>query len=85
MCDREFIMKDGYSFHTNEESLKQTYEDMYQAYSNMMRRSGLKVRPLEADSGAIGGSDSTEFMILADAGEDEVLYTEDGQYSANVE
>jgi prolyl-tRNA synthetase len=78
-------MKDGYSFHTSEESLKQTYQNMYQAYSNMMRRSGLKFRPLEAYSGAIGGSDSTEFMILADAGEDEVLYTEDGQYSANVE
>jgi prolyl-tRNA synthetase len=78
-------MKDGYSFHTDEESLKKTYQDMYQAYSNMMRRSGLKFRPVEADSGAIGGSGSTEFMILAEAGEDEVLYTEDGQYSANVE
>jgi len=85
MRGREFIMKDGYSFHTDEESLKKTYQDMYQAYSNMMRRSGLKFRPVEADSGAIGGSGSTEFMILADAGEDEVLYTEDGQYSANVE
>jgi prolyl-tRNA synthetase len=85
MRGREFIMKDGYSFHTDEESLKQTYQDMYQAYSNMMRRSGLKFRPVEADSGAIGGSGSTEFMILAEAGEDEVLYTEDGQYSANVE
>lgn len=85
MRGREFIMKDGYSFHTNEESLKKTYQDMYQAYSNMMRRSGLKFRPVEADSGAIGGSGSTEFMILAEAGEDEVLYTEDGQYSANVE
>ncbi|HEY9832785.1 MAG TPA: proline--tRNA ligase [Stenomitos sp.] len=85
MRGREFIMKDAYSFHTDEESLKQTYQDMYQAYSNMLRRAGLKFRPVEADSGAIGGSGSTEFMILADAGEDEVLYTEDGQYSANVE
>jgi len=85
MRGREFIMKDGYSFHTDEESLKQTYQDMYQAYSNMMRRAGLKFRPVEADSGAIGGSGSTEFMILAEAGEDEVLYTEDGHYSANVE
>lgn len=85
MRGREFIMKDGYSFHTDEESLKKTYQDMYQAYSNMMRRSGLKFRAVEADSGAIGGSGSTEFMILAEAGEDEVLYTEDGQYSANVE
>lgn len=85
MRGREFIMKDAYSFHTDEESLKQTYQDMYQAYSNMLRRSGLKFRSVDADSGAIGGSGSTEFMILADAGEDEVLYTEDGQYSANVE
>ena len=85
MRGREFIMKDGYSFHTDEESLKKTYQDMYQAYSNMLRRAGLKFRPVEADSGAIGGSGSTEFMILAEAGEDEVLYTEDGQYSANVE
>ncbi|MCA1991649.1 MAG: proline--tRNA ligase [Coleofasciculus sp. S288] len=85
MRGREFIMKDAYSFHTDEESLKKTYQDMYQAYSNMLRRAGLKFRPVEADSGAIGGSGSTEFMILAEAGEDEVLYTEDGQYSANVE
>jgi prolyl-tRNA synthetase len=85
MRGREFIMKDGYSFHADEESLKKTYNDMYTAYSNMLRRSGLKFRPVEADSGAIGGSGSTEFMVLADAGEDEVLYTEDGKYAANVE
>jgi prolyl-tRNA synthetase len=85
MRGREFIMKDGYSFHTNEESLKKTYQDMAKAYSNMLRRSGLQFRAVEADSGAIGGSGSQEFMVLADAGEDEVLYTEDGQYAANVE
>ena len=85
MRGREFIMKDGYSFHADEESLKETYQDMYQAYSNMLRRCGLEFRPVEADSGAIGGSGSTEFMVLAEAGEDEVLYTEDGKYSANVE
>jgi prolyl-tRNA synthetase len=85
MRGREFIMKDGYSFHTDEESLKQTYQEMYQAYNNIMRRSGLKFRAVDADSGAIGGSGSTEFMILAEAGEDEVLYTEDGKYSANTE
>ncbi len=85
MRGREFIMKDGYSFHTDEESLKETYQDMYQAYNNIMRRSGLRFRPVDADSGAIGGSGSTEFMILAEAGEDEVLYTEDGKYSANTE
>jgi prolyl-tRNA synthetase len=85
MRGREFIMKDGYSFHADEESLKRTYQDMYTAYSNMLRRSGLAFRAVEADSGAIGGSGSTEFMVLADAGEDEVLYTEDGKYAANVE
>ncbi|MFN6535196.1 MAG: proline--tRNA ligase [Nostoc sp. EkiNYC01] len=85
MRGREFIMKDGYSFHVDEASLKETYQDMYKAYSNMLRRSGLAFRAVEADSGAIGGSGSTEFMILAEAGEDEVLYTEDGKYAANVE
>ncbi|HEY9694503.1 MAG TPA: proline--tRNA ligase [Oculatellaceae cyanobacterium] len=82
---REFIMKDAYSFHADEESLKKTYQDMYQAYSNIISRSGLAFRAVDADSGAIGGSGSNEFMILAEAGEDEVLYTEDGQYAANVE
>ncbi len=85
MRGREFIMKDGYSFHVDEESLKATYQDMYQAYTNMLRRCGLAFRAVEADSGAIGGSGSTEFMVLAEAGEDEVLYTEDGKYAANVE
>ncbi|MBC1240955.1 proline--tRNA ligase [Nostoc sp. 2RC] len=85
MRGREFIMKDGYSFHVDEASLKKTYDDMYQAYSNMLRRCGLAFRAVEADSGAIGGSGSTEFMVLAEAGEDEVLYTEDGKYAANVE
>ncbi|HEY9749825.1 MAG TPA: proline--tRNA ligase, partial [Allocoleopsis sp.] len=85
MRGREFIMKDGYSFHATEESLKETYQAMYQAYSNMFRRCGLAFRAVEADSGAIGGSGSHEFMILAEAGEDEVLYTEDGKYAANVE
>ena len=85
MRGREFIMKDAYSFHADEESLKKTYQDMYVAYSNILRRSGLQFRAVEADSGAIGGSGSTEFMVLAEAGEDEVLYTEDGKYAANVE
>lgn len=85
MRGREFIMKDGYSFHSSEESLKKTYQDMAQAYSNMLRRSGLQFRAVDADSGAIGGSGSQEFMVLAEAGEDEVLYTEDGQYAANLE
>ncbi|XWK86954.1 MAG: proline--tRNA ligase [Phormidium sp.] len=85
MRGREFIMKDGYSFHADEESLKKTYQDMHHAYSNMLRRCGLAFRAVEADSGAIGGSGSQEFMVLAEAGEDEVLYTEDGKYAANVE
>lgn len=85
MRGREFIMKDGYSFHADEASLKQTYHDMNRAYSNMLRRSGLAFRAVDADSGAIGGSGSQEFMVLAEAGEDEVLYTEDGKYAANVE
>jgi prolyl-tRNA synthetase len=85
MRGREFIMKDGYSFHADTASLKQTYDEMYLAYSNILRRTGLEFRAVDADSGAIGGSGSTEFMVLAEAGEDEVLYTEDGQYAANVE
>ncbi|MGL5509428.1 MAG: proline--tRNA ligase, partial [Microcoleaceae cyanobacterium] len=85
MRGREFIMKDGYSFHADEESLKKTYQDMDRAYRNMFRRCGLAFRAVEADSGAIGGSGSQEFMILADAGEDEILYTADGKYAANVE
>lgn len=85
MRGREFIMKDGYSFHADEDSLKQTYQDMDQAYRNMISRCGLAFRAVEADPGAIGGSGSQEFMILADIGEDEILYTEDGNYSANVE
>ena len=85
MRGREFIMKDAYSFHADEASLKQTYRAMDQAYRNIMTRCGLKFRPVEADSGAIGGSGSQEFMILADAGEDEILYTEDGNYAANTE
>lgn len=85
MRGREFIMKDGYSFHVDAASLQETYQDMYVAYSNMLRRCGLAFRAVEADSGAIGGAASQEFMVLAEAGEDEVLYTEDGKYSANVE
>lgn len=85
MRGREFIMKDGYSFHSSPECLKKTYNDMDQAYKNIFTRCGLIFRPVEADSGAIGGSGSQEFMVLAEAGEDEILYTEDGLYSANVE
>lgn len=85
MRGREFIMKDAYSFHPDEASLKATYQAMDQAYRKIMTRCGLEFRPVEADSGAIGGSGSQEFMILAEAGEDEILYTEDGKYAANTE
>ncbi len=85
MRGREFIMKDAYSFHADEASLQQTYQAMDQAYCNIMNRCGLQFRPVEADSGAIGGSGSQEFMILAEAGEDEILYSEDGNYAANTE
>lgn len=85
MRGREFIMKDGYSFHASEESLKKTYQDMDRAYRNIIRRCGLDFTAVEADSGAIGGTGSQEFMVLAAAGEDEVLYTTDGKYAANVE
>ncbi|TAF55680.1 MAG: proline--tRNA ligase [Oscillatoriales cyanobacterium] len=85
MRGREFIMKDGYSFHATEESLKETYAEMDRAYRNILTRCGLKFQAVEADSGAIGGSGSQEFMVLADAGEDAVMYTEDGLYAANLE
>mgnify|MGYP003525564389 FL=1 len=85
MRGREFIMKDGYSFHVDEASLKETYQAIDQVYRQIMTRCGLKFRPVDADSGAIGGSGSQEFMILAEAGEDEILYTEDGNYAANTE
>ncbi len=85
MRGREFIMKDAYSFHADSDSLDTTYQAMHQAYCNILRRSGLAFRAVDADSGAIGGSGSQEFMVLAAAGEDEVLYTADGQYAANAE
>ncbi len=85
MRGREFIMKDGYSFHADAESLKETYNDMHDAYCKMLTRCGLKFRAVDADSGAIGGSGSQEFMVLAAAGEDDVMFTADGKYAANVE
>ncbi|MGI0480221.1 proline--tRNA ligase [Geminocystis sp. CENA526] len=85
MRGREFIMKDGYSFHISPECLKKTYNDMDQAYRNIFSRCGLKFQAVEADSGAIGGSGSQEFMVLAEAGEDDIVYTDDGKYAANVE
>jgi prolyl-tRNA synthetase len=82
---REFIMKDAYSFHSDRDSLNETYEKMYQAYQNIFTRIGLEFRAVEADSGSIGGKGTHEFMALADAGEDTVVICESCDYSANVE
>lgn len=85
MRAREFIMKDAYSFHLSLESLQETYQAMYQAYSNIFDRMGLKYRAVEADTGAIGGSASHEFQVLADSGEDLIFYSDKSNYAANVE
>jgi prolyl-tRNA synthetase len=85
MRAREFIMKDAYSFHLNLESLQATYKDMYQAYCRIFDRMGLKYRAVEADTGAIGGSASHEFQVLADSGEDLIFYSDAGDYAANIE
>ena len=85
MRGREFIMKDAYSFHASEADLRETYGDMDQAYRRIFERCGLDAVPVDADSGAIGGAASQEFMVTADAGEDLILISDDGQYAANQE
>ena len=85
MRGREFIMKDGYSFHADEASLKECYAEMDRAYRRIFSRCGLKTVAVEADSGAIGGSASQEFMVTAEAGEDLILSSGDGRYAANQE
>lgn len=82
---REFIMKDGYSFHASQESLDETYEDIFQAYSNIFSRCGLNFRAVIADSGAMGGKDTHEFMVLSDVGEDTIAYSDTSSYAANIE
>ncbi len=82
---REFIMKDAYSFDVDQEGLDNSYQQMYDAYCNIYQRCGLDFRAVEADTGAIGGSNSHEFMVLADAGEDIVVYCEECDYAANLE
>ena len=82
---REFIMKDAYSFHIDEESLDKTYRDMYDAYSRIFTRLDLNFRAVEADGGSIGGSHTHEFMALADIGEDTIVYTDESTYAANIE
>lgn len=82
---REFIMKDAYSFHADEASLDQTYQDMYNAYSRIFERVGINARPVIADSGAIGGNHTHEFMALSEIGEDTIVYSENSDYAANIE
>ena len=85
MRAREFLMKDAYSFHSNQASLEQTYQVMHQAYSNIFTRLGLDFRPVIADTGSIGGSASHEFHVLANSGEDDIAFSDSSDYAANVE
>ncbi|WP_392566244.1 proline--tRNA ligase [Utexia brackfieldae] len=85
MRAREFIMKDAYSFHSTRESLQKTYDDMFQAYSNIFTRIGLNFRAVQADTGSIGGSSSHEFQVLAESGEDDIVFSTDTDYAANIE
>ncbi|HEX5792532.1 MAG TPA: proline--tRNA ligase [Rheinheimera sp.] len=85
MRAREFLMKDAYSFHLSQDSLQQTYDAMYQAYCNIFSRLGLDFRPVLADTGAIGGSMSHEFHVLAASGEDAIAFSDESDYAANIE
>ena len=85
MRGREFLMKDAYSFHLSAECLQTTYDKMYQAYCNIFERIGLEYRPVIADNGSIGGTGSHEFHVLADSGEDDIAFSTDSDYAANVE
>ena len=82
---REFIMKDAYSFHINKRSLEETYWKMHSTYSTILNRMELEFRPVEADSGSIGGSASTEFHVLAESGEDLIAFSSESDYAANIE
>src|SRR6202048_1600355 len=85
MRAREFLMKDAYSFHTDEASLAEGYRLMYEAYSRIFTRLGLKFRAVQADGGNIGGSTSQEFHVLADSGEDAIAFSDADDYAANLE
>ncbi len=85
MRSREFLMKDAYSFHVDDASLQTTYEQMYETYSRIFSRLGLEFRAVLADTGAIGGSASHEFHVLADSGEDDIAFSTESDYAANVE
>ncbi|MDE5412930.1 proline--tRNA ligase [Alkalihalobacterium chitinilyticum] len=82
---REFLMKDAYSFDTSKEGLDVSYEKMYNAYTRIFQRCGLEFRAVEADSGAIGGTDTHEFMVLTEVGEDTIAYSDQSEFAANIE
>ncbi|PTU72762.1 proline--tRNA ligase [Pseudomonas mangrovi] len=85
MRGREFLMKDAYSFHIDQASLQETYDRMHQAYCNIFTRLGLNFRPVQADTGSIGGTGSHEFHVLADSGEDDIAFSDSSDYAANIE
>lgn len=85
MRSREFLMKDAYSFHLDQQTMDDTYQAMYTAYSNILSRMGLAFRPVLADTGSIGGSMSHEFHVLANSGEDLIAYSNGSDYAANIE
>lgn len=85
MRSREFIMKDAYSFHVDQASLQETYDVMYDTYCRIFTRLGLNFRPVQADTGSIGGSGSHEFHVLASSGEDDIAFSTESDYAANVE
>ena len=85
MRAREFLMKDAYSFHLDQDSLQETYDEMYATYGRIFDRIGLSYRAVIADTGNIGGSTSHEFHVLADSGEDQIAFSTGGQFAANVE
>ncbi len=85
MRAREFLMKDAYSFHLDQASLQETYDEMYRCYTRIFERINLHFRAVVADSGSIGGSTSHEFHVLADSGEDEIVFSDSGNYASNIE
>ena len=85
MRSREFIMKDSYSFHLDEQSMQDEFDKMHQTYCNIFNRLGLEYRPVLADSGSIGGENSIEFHVLADSGEDEICFSDKSDFAANIE
>ncbi|WP_137886608.1 proline--tRNA ligase [Pseudomonas sp. 2FE] len=85
MRGREFTMKDAYSFHIDQASLQETYDRMHQAYCNVFTRLGLNFRPVQADTGSIGGTGSHEFHVLAESGEDDIAFSDNSDYAANIE